>query len=162
MGLQAKIIAHFEGKVVRKDLSKSVKGNAVVPTYYWGVQRGAAIFHQRRMVGFVGANDWFQRWTFYLSGETDTTVAAHSVLRKQLQFHGIGSQRHGQIAHFFGTLAETDKTAFEQKISRQLMKPSFFYHISHALSSHMHQSCGIYFGLHWYLNCSFFWWQKLH
>ena len=34
MGLQAKIIAHFEGKVVRKDLSKSVKGNAVVPTYY--------------------------------------------------------------------------------------------------------------------------------
>lgn len=33
MSLQDKIIAHFEGKVVRKDLSKSVKGNAVVPTY---------------------------------------------------------------------------------------------------------------------------------
>ena len=33
MSLQAKIIAHFEGKVVRKDLSKAVKGNAVVPTY---------------------------------------------------------------------------------------------------------------------------------
>ena len=33
MSLQNKIIAHFDGKVVRKDLSKSVKGNAVVPTY---------------------------------------------------------------------------------------------------------------------------------
>jgi ATP-dependent Lon protease len=33
MSLQDKIIAHFDGKVVRKDLSKSVKGNAVVPTY---------------------------------------------------------------------------------------------------------------------------------
>jgi ATP-dependent Lon protease len=33
MSLQSKIIAYFEGKVVRKDLSKSVKGNAVVPTY---------------------------------------------------------------------------------------------------------------------------------
>lgn len=33
MGLQEKITAHFEGKVVRKDLTKHVKGNAVVPTY---------------------------------------------------------------------------------------------------------------------------------
>lgn len=33
MGLQDKIIAYFEGRVVRKDLSKNVKGNAVVPTY---------------------------------------------------------------------------------------------------------------------------------
>lgn len=30
---QDKILAHFEGKVVRKDLTKLVKGNAVVPTY---------------------------------------------------------------------------------------------------------------------------------
>ena len=33
MSLQDKIIEHFEGKVVRKDLTKSIKGNAVVPTY---------------------------------------------------------------------------------------------------------------------------------
>jgi ATP-dependent Lon protease len=33
MTLQTKIIAHFDGKVVRKDLSKLVKGNAVVPSY---------------------------------------------------------------------------------------------------------------------------------
>lgn len=33
MTLQDKITAHFEGKVVRKDLTKLVKGNAVVPTY---------------------------------------------------------------------------------------------------------------------------------
>lgn len=33
MELEEKIIAHFEGKVVRKDLSKLVKGNAVVPSY---------------------------------------------------------------------------------------------------------------------------------
>lgn len=33
MSLQDKIIQHFEGKVVRKDLTKAIKGNAVVPTY---------------------------------------------------------------------------------------------------------------------------------
>jgi ATP-dependent Lon protease len=33
MDLQTKIIQHFEGKVVRKDLTSRVKGNAVVPTY---------------------------------------------------------------------------------------------------------------------------------
>jgi len=33
MELQEKILAHFEGKVVRKDLTSKVKGNAVVPTY---------------------------------------------------------------------------------------------------------------------------------
>jgi len=33
MELQEKIIQHFEGKVVRKDLTSLVKGNAVVPTY---------------------------------------------------------------------------------------------------------------------------------
>ncbi len=33
MELENKIIKHFEGKVVRKDLTKLVKGNAVVPTY---------------------------------------------------------------------------------------------------------------------------------
>lgn len=33
MDLQEKIIQHFEGKVVRKDLTSRVKGNAVVPTY---------------------------------------------------------------------------------------------------------------------------------
>lgn len=33
MDLQHKIIRHFEGKVVRKDLTSRVKGNAVVPTY---------------------------------------------------------------------------------------------------------------------------------
>jgi ATP-dependent Lon protease len=33
MAVQDKILAHFEGKVVRKDLTKLVKGNAVVPTY---------------------------------------------------------------------------------------------------------------------------------
>lgn len=33
MDLQEKIIHHFEGKVVRKDLTARVKGNAVVPTY---------------------------------------------------------------------------------------------------------------------------------
>ena len=33
MDLQDKIIHYFEGKVVRKDLTKSIKGNAVVPTY---------------------------------------------------------------------------------------------------------------------------------
>lgn len=33
MELKEKIIQHFEGKVVRKDLTKLVKGNAVVPTY---------------------------------------------------------------------------------------------------------------------------------
>lgn len=33
MDLQKKIIQHFEGKVVRKDLTSRVKGNAVVPTY---------------------------------------------------------------------------------------------------------------------------------
>lgn len=33
MELKAKILQHFEGKVVRKDLTKLVKGNAVVPTY---------------------------------------------------------------------------------------------------------------------------------
>ncbi|TRU39078.1 MAG: BREX system Lon protease-like protein BrxL, partial [Microcystis aeruginosa Ma_MB_F_20061100_S20D] len=31
--LQDKILSHFEGKVVRKDLTAHVKGNAVVPTY---------------------------------------------------------------------------------------------------------------------------------
>lgn len=31
--LQEKILAHFEGKVVRKDLTSRVKGNAVVPAY---------------------------------------------------------------------------------------------------------------------------------
>ncbi|UBB90907.1 BREX system Lon protease-like protein BrxL [Candidatus Kaistella beijingensis] len=31
--LDQKIVEHFEGKVVRKDLTKSLKGNAVVPTY---------------------------------------------------------------------------------------------------------------------------------
>ena len=31
--LDKKITTHFEGKVVRKDLTKLVKGNAVVPTY---------------------------------------------------------------------------------------------------------------------------------
>ena len=33
MSLQAKINLHFDGKVVRKDLSKEIRGNAVVPTY---------------------------------------------------------------------------------------------------------------------------------
>jgi ATP-dependent Lon protease len=33
MDLQAKIHEYFEGKVVRKDLTKGIKGNAVVPTY---------------------------------------------------------------------------------------------------------------------------------
>ena len=33
MELRKKILEHFEGKVVRKDLTKLVKGNAVVPTY---------------------------------------------------------------------------------------------------------------------------------
>lgn len=33
MGLNEKIIEHFDGKVVRKDLSTLVKGNAVVPSY---------------------------------------------------------------------------------------------------------------------------------
>ena len=33
MELKDKIIEHFEGRVVRKDLTKQVKGNAVVPTY---------------------------------------------------------------------------------------------------------------------------------
>ena len=33
MTLTEKILQHFEGKVVRKDLTKFVKGNAVVPTY---------------------------------------------------------------------------------------------------------------------------------
>ena len=33
MDLQDKIIKYFDGKVVRKDLTKSIKGNAVVPTY---------------------------------------------------------------------------------------------------------------------------------
>jgi ATP-dependent Lon protease len=31
--LQNKITEHFDGKVVRKDLTKGIKGNAVVPTY---------------------------------------------------------------------------------------------------------------------------------
>ena len=33
MELQEKILSNFEGKVVRKDLTALVKGNAVVPTY---------------------------------------------------------------------------------------------------------------------------------
>lgn len=33
MELRDKILHHFEGKVVRKDLTKLVKGNAIVPTY---------------------------------------------------------------------------------------------------------------------------------
>ena len=33
MELQDKILEHFDGKVVRKDLTKGIKGNAVVPTY---------------------------------------------------------------------------------------------------------------------------------
>jgi len=33
MELQDKITKHFDGKVVRKDLTKDIKGNAVVPTY---------------------------------------------------------------------------------------------------------------------------------
>ena len=33
MDLQEKILTHYEGKVVRKDLTKEIKGNAVVPTY---------------------------------------------------------------------------------------------------------------------------------
>ena len=33
MSLQDKIIKYFEGKVVRKDLTKTIKGNAVVPSY---------------------------------------------------------------------------------------------------------------------------------
>ncbi len=33
MDLKTKILEHFEGKVVRKDLTYMVKGNAVVPTY---------------------------------------------------------------------------------------------------------------------------------
>jgi len=33
MNLQDKIIQNYEGKVVRKDLTKSLKGNAVVPSY---------------------------------------------------------------------------------------------------------------------------------
>jgi ATP-dependent Lon protease len=33
MELKTKILSHFEGKVVRKDLTKLVKGNAIVPTY---------------------------------------------------------------------------------------------------------------------------------
>lgn len=32
-GLQQKIVDHFDGKVVRKDLTQLVKGNAVVPSY---------------------------------------------------------------------------------------------------------------------------------
>ena len=31
--LDVKLNKHFEGKVVRKDLTKLVKGNAIVPTY---------------------------------------------------------------------------------------------------------------------------------
>jgi len=33
MKLQDKILEHFDGRVVRKDLTKGIKGNAVVPTY---------------------------------------------------------------------------------------------------------------------------------
>ena len=33
MELQDTILEHFDGKVVRKDLTKGIKGNAVVPTY---------------------------------------------------------------------------------------------------------------------------------
>jgi len=33
MNLQDKILKYFDGKVVRKDLTKGIKGNAVVPTY---------------------------------------------------------------------------------------------------------------------------------
>jgi len=32
MNLQEKITKYFEGKVVRKDLTKTIKGNAVVPS----------------------------------------------------------------------------------------------------------------------------------
>ena len=31
--LDQKINLHFSGKVVRKDLTKAIKGNSVVPTY---------------------------------------------------------------------------------------------------------------------------------
>jgi len=33
MVLKEKILSHFEGKVVRKDLATIVKGNLPVPTY---------------------------------------------------------------------------------------------------------------------------------
>ena len=33
MELKDKILKYFEGKVVRKDLTSKIKGNAVVPTY---------------------------------------------------------------------------------------------------------------------------------
>ncbi|MBE0654901.1 MAG: hypothetical protein IH594_13960, partial [Bacteroidales bacterium] len=33
MTLKEKILENFEGKVVRKDLTSRVKGNAVVPAY---------------------------------------------------------------------------------------------------------------------------------
>lgn len=33
MVLKEKILKYFEGKVVRKDLTSKIKGNAVVPTY---------------------------------------------------------------------------------------------------------------------------------
>ena len=33
MTLQEKITKYFDGKVVRKDLAKGIKGNAVVPMY---------------------------------------------------------------------------------------------------------------------------------
>ena len=38
MELKDKIIEHFEGRVVRKDLTKLVKGNCV-PTYVLGICR---------------------------------------------------------------------------------------------------------------------------
>ena len=37
--LDQKIISNFEGKVVRKDLTKFLKGNAVVPSYVLEIGR---------------------------------------------------------------------------------------------------------------------------
>ncbi len=45
MDLKAKILEHFEGKVVRKDLTYMVKGNAVVPTYVLGIPAGTVLRH---------------------------------------------------------------------------------------------------------------------
>jgi ATP-dependent Lon protease len=89
-GLKEKILAHFEGKVVRKDLTYRVKGNAVVPTYvleyllgqYCAIDDEAIIASGIEKVKAVIANNYVHRSEAEVVKATIREAGAYKIIDK--------------------------------------------------------------------------------
>jgi ATP-dependent Lon protease len=90
MNLQEKILEHFEGKVVRKDLTSRVKGNAVVPTYvleyllgqYCAIDDEAIITAGIEKVKNVISNNYVHRSDAEIVKATIRQNGSHKVIDK--------------------------------------------------------------------------------